>query len=58
MTVKSPTPQQQQLIWSVTLIQWIVASIVFLRSYAFKEEENLVHQNKCIYLENISLIWK
>jgi len=35
-----------------------VASIVLILSYAFKEEEKLVHQNKCIYLQNIRFSWK
>jgi hypothetical protein len=62
MTVKSPISQQQQRIWSVTFIQLIVAGIIVLCSYAFKEQDKLFHKNKCIYLENINFIsyplWK
>jgi hypothetical protein len=29
-----------------------------LNNYFFKEQDKLVHQNKCKYLENINFIWK
>ena len=57
MTVTSPVPQKQQLICSVILIQWIVAWIIYLCSYAIKEKDKLVQQNNCTYLENIKFIW-
>jgi len=57
MTVKSPIPQQQQLLWSVTLIQWIVAWIILLWSFTFKEQDKLGQQNNCIYPENTDLLW-
>jgi len=57
MTLKSQIPQHQQVIRSVTLIKWIVAWIILLFSFAFKEQDKLAQQNNCIYPENIYLIW-
>ena len=57
MSVKSPN-KKKKLIWTFMLIQLIEASKNLLCYYAFKEQDKLVHQNKCIYLENINFIWK
>ena len=58
MTVKSPIPEQEILFCPLTIFQWIVAWIILYYSYAFKDQDKLVHQNKCVCIENINFIWK